>query len=353
MTPQKAIIGTSNYWSSPFQVGMHQIARALVKLGWQVAFLSVPISPFHIINAKNNQFNERFEIYKQNGLFDLNDQLWAYVPGAIFTHNNRPILRSGWLQNNWNRLTLPNLKQMLDKNGFSKVDLVLVDYIDYANLRSTTYPKKTVYRIADNNLGFTSFTRMQRKKELQFASNADLVFYSAKKLQNYVQKLGPKASMYLPNGVNFQHFQGLWDIPEDLAKIRPPIAIYVGALNYWFDYRLIEYAAKSLPELSFVLIGPDKNVRKNINPSNNLHILGPKSYHEIPRYITHSNIGIIPFNLKDYPDLVNSINPLKLYEYLACGLPVIATAWDELVSINSPALLYHSHIEFVELLKRS
>ena len=50
--------------------------------------------------------------------------------------------------------------------------------------------------------------------------------------------------------------------------------------------------------------------------------------------------------------MVNSINPLKLYEYLACGLPVIATAWDELVSINSPALLYHSHIEFVELLKK-
>ena len=107
--------------------------------------------------------------------------------------------------------------------------------------------------------------------------------------------------MYLPNGVNFQHFQGLWDIPEDLAKIRPPIAIYVGALNYWFDYRLIEYAAKSLPELSFVLIGPDKDARKNISPSNNLHILGPKSYQEIPRYITHSNIGIIPFNLKGSP----------------------------------------------------
>ena len=69
---------------------------------------------------------------------------------------------------------------MLDKNGFSKVDLVLVDYIDYANLRSLTYPKKIVYRIADNNLGFTSFTRMQQKKRCSLLECRSRIFLSKK-----------------------------------------------------------------------------------------------------------------------------------------------------------------------------
>ena len=309
---------------------MHQIARSLVTLGWKVAFLSAPISLPHLLHAKKNQLKARYRIYKSNGKYDLNNNLWAYVPGAILTHNNQPLFKSRWLQNNWSDLCLPNLKVTLEKHDFGEADLILVDFIDYAILQEMIPHKKFVYRIADNNLGFHSFTKAQYEKELEFVPKADLVIYSALNLKRNVQKLNPSKSLYFPNGVNFHHFQGKWEIPKDLALIRRPIIIYVGAINYWFDFRLIEFAAKSLPQFSFVLIGPDHEARKNLGQIENLYILGSKAYSEIPAYLSHSDLGMIPFNQNDYPELVNSLNPLKLYEYLACGLPVLATAWDDI-----------------------
>jgi len=98
------------------------------------------------------------------------------------------------------------------------------------------------------------------------------------------------------------------------------------------------------------MAGPNKEA-KALQRNKNVHILGSKHYNELPQYLYNSDVAIIPFNVNKYPDLVNSINPLKLYQYLACGLPVIACRWDELERINSPAYLYNSEKEFINTLE--
>jgi glycosyltransferase involved in cell wall biosynthesis len=50
--------------------------------------------------------------------------------------------------------------------------------------------------------------------------------------------------------------------------------------------------------------------------------------------------------VQQFGDLIHSVNPLKLYEYMASGLPVVSTEWDELKNLNSPALLSNSEEEF-------
>ena len=337
---RSAIIGTSNYWSSPFQVGMHQMARRLAHDGWKIAFISAPISPLHLLNSGQNHLKERFAIYQNRGMFDLEDHIWSYVPGAWLTHNHRPGLQSDWMLQNWSALTYPNLHQLLIKHGFGQVDLLLIDFIDHAPILDTIPHRAAVYRVADNNLGFKDFTPAERNLELEFAARTDLVIYSARNLETYVNALAPRKTLYLPNGVNFEHFQGSRDMPGELAAIPRPIAMYVGALNYWFDYALLEQTAEEMPDVSFVLIGPERLAREKLKRLPNIYLLGPKKYADLPAYLQHSDVGIIPFDLGRYPDLVNNINPLKLYEYMACGLPVVATAWEELHRLNSPALLY-------------
>src|SRR5262249_2492326 len=56
----------------------------------------------------------------------------------------------------------------------------------------------------------------------------------------------------------------------------------------------------------------------------------------LPAYLVNSDVGLIPFDRDRKAALVDTINPLKLYEYAAAGLPVVATPWKELQRIGGP-----------------
>jgi glycosyltransferase involved in cell wall biosynthesis len=158
----------------------------------------------------------------------------------------------------------------------------------------------------------------------------------------------PRRMLFIPNGVNYQHFHdGPRTIPPDYQSLRRPIVVYVGAMDAWFDYELVRHAAAQLTDASFVLIGPARQARARLSGQANIHLLGPRPYADLPPYLHNADVGIIPFDVSSHPELVNAVNPLKLYEYMACGLPVVATAWEELIHLNSPARLATSPAEFV------
>ncbi|MCL4386140.1 MAG: glycosyltransferase, partial [Cyanobacteria bacterium] len=116
-------------------------------------------------------------------------------------------------------------------------------------------------------------------------------------------------------------------------------------VDEWFGTDFLVEVAKKCRQISFVIIGsPNINVSKLKNEKN-IFLLGKKDYGEVPKYIYNSNIGIITFNV-NHP-VVKSVNPIKLYEYLACGIPVVATKWGELELINSPAYLAKDIDDFV------
>jgi glycosyltransferase involved in cell wall biosynthesis len=77
-------------------------------------------------------------------------------------------------------------------------------------------------------------------------------------------------------------------------------------------------------------------------------LIGTVEHNQLHQYLQHCHVGIIPFNVDRYPQLINKVNPLKLYEYMACGLPVVATEWEELKMLDSPAQLCNSKDNFVE-----
>ena len=350
---KKIIVISTNHWTSPFQVGTHEITKEFIKAGWKVVFISDPISPLHLLKINNSSISQRFKIYKSGGEFYYSDQLWTYIPFTLLPPQNFPILRSKFVYENWNKFTFPNVYRKISKIGFDEVDLIYFDGYVHAFWLDRIKYRKSVLRIADVNSGFPKYTKHSEKIERELAQSVDLVVYTAHNLSSYVSNLTPKKSYYLSNGVDFDHFHNRSrQMPDEFNKITEPRIVYIGAMDFWFDFELLQFAANQLPEYSFVLIGDDSIAKLKLKNRKNIYLLGTRLYNDIPMYLHNSNVGIIPFNNKDFPSLVNSINPLKLYQYFACGLPVVAAKWDELRKINSPAVLYKDNGEFVQLLRK-
>lgn len=122
---KKALMICSNYWTSPFHVGSHHIAHSLVKMGWDVGFLSAPIVPLHLFGRTD--LRQRFELYRWGGGSFLDGHLWAYVPGAILGPSKLPLLRSRWIFNNWRHLTIPDVVKKVQGRGFGSVNLLYLD----------------------------------------------------------------------------------------------------------------------------------------------------------------------------------------------------------------------------------
>ncbi|MBL1212330.1 MAG: glycosyltransferase [Ignavibacteriae bacterium] len=351
---KKILMATANHWNSPFKVGSHEIAKAFIHDGWDVLYLSDPISPFHKLKSKNELIADRIEINKSGGKKYFDDKLISYVPYSLFTPYPLPFFNSKFTYKNWNKYSLPNISRKIKEFGFDKVDVLYFDSIYQSFLVNSINFRKSVFRLADNNSGFTRYGKNSMSVEKLLAGKVDLVLYTARNLKEYVNNLSPQKAAYFPNGVNFDNFnKGSKSLPDEFNSIPSPRILYVGAIHEWFDFDLVEKTAKEYPNYSFVLIGNKESAAARFSHLKNVYLLGIKKYTELSKYIYNSDVGIIPFNKLKYPDLVNSINPLKLYQYFACGLPVVSVSWNEIEMLNSPAKLYSNPNHFGTLLKQT
>jgi glycosyltransferase involved in cell wall biosynthesis len=354
MSRPKVLMASPNYWLSPFQVGSHHIARGFVAAGWDVAFVSDPISVLHVAGRRTQELRDRATIYRSGGITDLDGHLWAYVPGAIATPHQAPLLRSAWLHRNWSKLSIPNVVRAVRARGFGAVDLLYFDSSVQPFWLGAIPHRRSVLRIADRNAGFQHHTDAMESQQRDLARACDLVVYAGRSLEPDVNAMGAKRALHVPNGVDFARFAfGDRSMPDDLAAIPRPIAAYVGAIDEWFDFSTVNELVTALPEVSFVIIGPERLARQRLTPRPNLHLLGPRPYRELPRYLHHVDVGLIPFDAVNHGELIRGIHPLKLYEYLACGLPVVATDWEELAGLGSPAVLCGDPQAFIAGVRRA
>ena len=178
--------------------------------------------------------------------------------------------------------------------------------------------------------------------ERLLCENADLVFVTSKNLLKTRVEWN-QSTHYLPNVVDLSYFKLSADTncdltPPDLAKIPGPRLLFVGAISgYKVDFALLRDLALLRPEWSIVLIGavgegdPDTETDL-LDDLPNVHFLGPKEYSDLPRYMSQCDVGLLPCLLNQYT--INMF-PMKFFEYLASGLPVVSTALPSLVDFNA------------------
>ncbi len=195
-------------------------------------------------------------------------------------------------------------------------------------------PAVSVYYCIDDFASSSPAARRIVKSEQQLCGDADLVFVTSEKLRSKVAHHNERVFLF-PFGVNFPKFEAArlaeGDLPPDLAALPGPVVGYVGGIHQWVDMPLLKEVARLMPETSFALVGP---LQVNVNTTSvpNLHFLGKKNHDEIPRYIRGFSVGIVPYLLSDY---TANVYPTKLNEYLAMGIPVVATDLPEIRRFNA------------------
>lgn len=350
----KALMATIQHWDSPFRVGSHHIARLLLDDGWEVGFIPAPVTPMHHLLPRSADLSVRFANSRQGGGRAWDGALWHYVPHALLAPDNRALLSHPWLLDNWWRLSVPDLLAKVRAQGFGAVDLLYLDTPYQPFWLGSVAHRRSIYRMTDYTGGFPGARPSVVAAEQRLCRGVDRVAVTASTLLDEVRALGATEVVHWPNGIRFDQFGGPpMDKPPEYVGLQSPIAVYVGAMESWLDWDTLQEAIERLPQIHFVLIGPSERARGRLPMRPNLMLLGPRAHEELVPYLQHAHIGLIPFDTTRHDPLIRHVHPLKLYEYLACGLTVIASAWLELERLGGPAWLYHDREECIRLLERA
>jgi glycosyltransferase involved in cell wall biosynthesis len=171
---------------------------------------------------------------------------------------------------------------------------------------------------------------------------AGAIFVTAERLEERLRIIAPgHAAVRVPNGVDFDWFQeraARGGFPPDIRETRHPVAGYVGVLRDWFDFDLIGHLALTMPDVSFVMVGPlDFDFRNaHLRSIPNLRWIGRREYEEMPRYINAFDVCLIPFLAGK---VSQTTNPVKVFEYFALGKPVVSTPLHELLPFRNDGIL--------------
>ncbi|MCT0230397.1 glycosyltransferase [Synechococcus sp. CS-1324] len=181
--------------------------------------------------------------------------------------------------------------------------------------------------------------------EEQLCRAADLVFVTSPALlESRIQY--NQNTHFFPNVADHSHFASALDpglaIPDDLVAIPMPRIGFVGAISgYKLDLDLLAELADQTPEWSYVMIGPVGEGDPGTDLSRlrccrNVYWLGAKPYPILPAYMKGLDVGLLPLRFNRY---THSMFPMKFFEYLGAGLPVVASAIDSLRDYRTCALL--------------
>ncbi len=213
--------------------------------------------------------------------------------------------------------------------GFDSSDTgFVISNIYAANIVSRLPRRFLLYDCNDDHSSFPGMRSWTKGYFFKTSRDADAVFASADALLEKIVEVrgGGDGCEYLGNGVDYEHFQKKDEAAASAVETDKPKIGYIGALAPWLDFDALADLAERRPDWEIVLVGPillgvEAQVMELTSHPNVFH-LPAVSYDRLPGILRQFRMGLIPFK---YNELTRGVNPNKMYEYLACGLPVVAT----------------------------
>ncbi|MFY9746302.1 MAG: glycosyltransferase [Acidobacteriaceae bacterium] len=271
------------------------------------------------------------------GLRRVPEGLWVMTPLTLPFYQSR-VVRS------INRLLLVfQLRLTMLLLGMSR-PILWIAIPSAADLAGRLGEKALFYQVSDKyeaNQDSALSIGVIREMDRRLKSAADIVIYSGRKL---FQEAAEPHRYYLEQGVDFDHFSRLpSEAAQEIRHLLHPILGYFGFMDYVMDTGLMEEVARLRPAWQWVLIGLKSNFVRVAAP--NVHFLGPRPYEDLPRYIAHFDVCVLPWRHQEAFTSYGSA--IKVREYLATGKPVVIAPLFEY--LETPGLrIYRSTAEFIE-----
>jgi glycosyltransferase involved in cell wall biosynthesis len=238
-------------------------------------------------------------------------------------------------------LQVPIFRLYLSSLRF-KPEVAIFYGIQYVSLLHTlrSMGTKILYDCVDEVSGFSNVVDVGRllNEEKNLATSSSIVIATSETLRQKLSKLNSNCFL-IPNGADVPHFLKATKTSEkipELEHLRHPIIGYSGAISDWFDVELVCRLAESHPEYSILLVGTVNYGIEKFKQHPNITLLGVRKYEVLPKYLAYMDVCLIPFKINK---LTLASNPIKMYEYLAAGKPVVSTDLPE-VRASASELVY-------------
>lgn len=253
-------------------------------------------------------------------------------------------------------LFYPTLKRQIKSHNFKNPILWIYNPYAVYYINKIAEPSLIVYHCVDDLALVPGCNKKQLiNAERELLKKCDIVFATSPKLVERCSEINPN-TYYQPNVADFAHFNSVenpkLEIHPNVLSLKPPVIMFSGNLaGHKVDVTLIRYIAEQHPNWSIAVLGPQWEgskaaVFKSLKEMRNIYLFGHIPYLKLPNYLKGADVLIIPY-LKN--EVTENVFPLKFYEYLATGKPVVSTDLNTLKFAEEFIPLANNYDIFVKL----
>lgn len=329
------VLFSSADWASKYWTNKQHIAARLAARGHRVLYVETVGLRQPGLNTLDAR---RIAARLKRGLGPIRkvrDNLWTLSPLTIPFSHSAPGIRS---VNSW-QLRL-RIQSWLSSHNI-RYPLVWTYHPYMLDVVAAIGPSRLIYHCVDDLGAIPGIDRIAfRRAEHQLLMLADAVFTTSHHLQQRCEAVAGRRAHYFGNVADIAHFakaRTCTELPPDLATIATPRLGYIGALSdFKVDFGLLDAVAGAHPQWHVVLIGEEREGQRDEDLARlaqrpNVHLLGWKPYDELPRYLAGFDVALLPQRLNDY---TRAMFPMKFFEYLAAGRPIVSTPLDALRDLS-------------------
>ncbi|MEO9061473.1 MAG: glycosyltransferase [Nitrosospira sp.] len=218
-----------------------------------------------------------------------------------------------------------SIGEMLEWSDSRQV-ICLVHHPFWHAIASVLPDSRVIYDCMDHHAGFGNTAPELMSLEHALFRDSDMTVTTSEWLNQIVAE-HTQRRVLIRNAGDFKHFSRT---PATIYRDRQQRRVigYYGAIAEWFDQDLVEAVAARFPECCILLIGADTvNAQARLGRLPNVEFLGEVSYAALPHYLHGFDACLLPFRIIP---LTLATNPVKVYEYLGAGKPVISVDLPEM-----------------------
>lgn len=244
----------------------------------------------------------------------------------------------------WNRKIFHDIQEY---------DAVIIGYPLYFRYIPDTYSGKVIYDCMDNYEALYPDQKNAWKitiQECALATRSNAAVTTGTKLYNKIEQLAQGKVRLIRNGTDIRcqpaPFKKTCLCSQTGSEKKNYIIGYFGTIAEWFDYSLLLKSLEIFPDIEYRLLGPI--LRQPESFSKRLHIDGPIEHGRLAEAMQDCDCLVMPFVVDD---VVQWVDPVKLYEYIALGKCIICVCYEEVKRFDRYVYFYHTHTEYMELLE--